>query len=194
LESRLASADVHQPAGKRSVWLKMRRIVHALLWAALPVLLAGESAFGAEKVIGAPVFEPPTISEAPTPQAAVEDIRPSGPPISLGIGLGTLLHLSGPANTVFVANETIADVQVKNTAPEFIYVTAKKPGSTVLYAADSAGHLLLNKVLEVTPGAVTIIRRSTIDTGEVPPPAPSFPVIAAQPQATASPAPAPVSR
>jgi pilus assembly protein CpaC len=50
--------------------------------------------------------------------------------------------LSGPAATVFVANPDIADVQVKS--PTLIYITAKAPGETVIYAVDASDNVLLN--------------------------------------------------
>src|SRR5229473_6996284 len=59
-------------------------------------------------------------------------VPPSGPPIVLEAGKGTLIRLSGPANTVFIANSDIADVTIKT--PSLIYVSAKAPGETALYA------------------------------------------------------------
>jgi pilus assembly protein CpaC len=55
---------------------------------------------------------------------------------------GTLVRLSGPAATVFVANPDIADVQVKS--PTLVYISAKAPGETVIYAVDAADSVLLN--------------------------------------------------
>jgi pilus assembly protein CpaC len=53
-----------------------------------------------------------------------------------------LVRLSGPAATVFVANPEIADVQVKS--PTLVYITAKAPGETVIYAVDASDSVLLN--------------------------------------------------
>ncbi len=61
---------------------------------------------------------------------------------------GTLIRLARPANTVFVANPDIADVQVKS--PELVYITAKSPGATVIYAVDSDDNVLLNAPVRVS--------------------------------------------
>jgi pilus assembly protein CpaC len=58
-----------------------------------------------------------------------------------------LVRLSGPAATVFVANPEIADVQVKS--PTLVYITAKAPGETVIYAVDATDSVLLNAPLLV---------------------------------------------
>src|SRR4029453_4344519 len=54
----------------------------------------------------------------------------------------------GPASTVFVAAPDIADVQVRS--PNMVYVFAKKPGDTALYAVDSQDRVLLNTIVRVT--------------------------------------------
>jgi pilus assembly protein CpaC len=53
-----------------------------------------------------------------------------------------LVRLTGPAATVFVANPEIADVQVKS--PTLVYISAKAPGETVIYAVDATDAVLLN--------------------------------------------------
>ncbi|MBV9964537.1 MAG: type II and III secretion system protein family protein [Alphaproteobacteria bacterium] len=70
-----------------------------------------------------------------------------GPPILLEAGKGTLIRLSRPAATVFIANPDVADVQVKS--PSLIYVNAKSPGETVLYAVDADDNVLLNAPIRV---------------------------------------------
>jgi pilus assembly protein CpaC len=68
--------------------------------------------------------------------------------MQIEIGKGTLLRLKRPAATVFVANPETADVQVKS--PTLIYVTAKAPGETVLYAVDEQEQVLFNGTIHVT--------------------------------------------
>lgn len=76
-------------------------------------------------------------------------IVPAQPPtLTLEINKGTALKLPGPAATVFVAAPDIADVQVRS--PTMIYVFAKKPGDTVLYAVDAQDRVLLNTIVSVT--------------------------------------------
>ena len=65
----------------------------------------------------------------------------------LEVGKGTLIRLSRPASTVFVASPDIADVQIKS--PELIYVSAKAPGQTVIYAVDGGDTVLLNAPVRV---------------------------------------------
>ncbi len=67
--------------------------------------------------------------------------------ISLETSKGTLIRLSRPASTVFVADPEIADVQVKS--PRLVYLTAKLPGETVVYAVDADEKVLLNQRVRV---------------------------------------------
>jgi pilus assembly protein CpaC len=80
------------------------------------------------------------------PRSATQ-IPANGMPIALEVGKGTLIRLSEPANTVFVANPEIADVQVKS--PTLVYVSAKSPGQTVIYAVDGGDQVLLNAAVRV---------------------------------------------
>ena len=68
-------------------------------------------------------------------------------PIVLEAGKGTLIRLPRPASTVFIANPDVADVQVKS--PSLIYLTAKAPGETALYAVDAEDRVLLNAPVRV---------------------------------------------
>ena len=126
-----------------------------------------------------PAAPPPQFAQAPTPQPAPAPVpiqppaagtpsqpapvaggapgRPFGqsqvvpteqPTLSLEVNKGTALKLPGPAATVFVAAPDIADVQVRS--PTMVYVFAKKPGDTVLYAVDAQDRVLLNTIVRVT--------------------------------------------
>src|SRR6516164_2492743 len=89
---------------------------------------------------------PPQAAEPSTPVAASHgggaQIPANGGRITLEVNKGTLVRLSGPAATVFVANPDIADVQVKS--PTLVYISAKAPGETVIYAVDASDSVLLN--------------------------------------------------
>jgi pilus assembly protein CpaC len=100
---------------------------------------------GAPSATGAPTATPPQ----PAISIAPADIRPTGPPVVIEIGKGTLFHLPRPAATVFVANPDIADVQVKS--PSLIYISANKttPGETVVYAVDDKDNVLVSAVVRV---------------------------------------------
>jgi pilus assembly protein CpaC len=105
-----------------------------------------------------PAATPPTSATPGTPgnpplapgggaMAAMSYIPPSGPPILLEIGKGTLIRLPRAASTVFIANPDVADVQVKS--PALIYLSAKAPGETVIYAVDANDNVLLHAPVRV---------------------------------------------
>lgn len=101
---------------------------------------------------GAAVTKPQNTVGPPNTTGALHNgtarqIRANGPPIVLEIRKGTLIHLAAPAATVFIDDPDIADVQVKS--PTLIYVSAKAPGETVLYAVDDSDHVLLNSPVRV---------------------------------------------
>jgi pilus assembly protein CpaC len=86
---------------------------------------------------------PPDIGGAPA------NIRPTGPPVVIEIGKGTLFHLPRPAATVFVANPDIADVQIKSPTLMYISANRTKPGETVVYAVDDKDNVLVSAVIRV---------------------------------------------
>jgi pilus assembly protein CpaC len=75
-------------------------------------------------------------------------VRPSGQAISIDVSKGVLISLDSNADTVFVADPTIADVQVKS--PKLIYLFGKAPGETSLYAVDANQKVLLSRPVSVT--------------------------------------------
>jgi pilus assembly protein CpaC len=94
-----------------------------------------------------PAAVPPPVRPAELPEAGARLVPPTGSPIVLEAGKGTLIRLPRPAGTVFIANPEVADVQVKS--PSLIYLTAKAPGQTALYAVDSEDRVLLNRPVRV---------------------------------------------
>jgi pilus assembly protein CpaC len=93
--------------------------------------------------------QPAVTGGAPGRPFAQSQIVPTEPPtLTLEVNKGTALKLPGPASTVFVAAPDIADVQVRS--PNMVYVFAKKPGDTVLYAVDAQDRVLLNTIVRVT--------------------------------------------
>ncbi len=79
---------------------------------------------------------------------AQELIRPTGPPIAVQVSKGLLISLDRDADTVFVANPAIADVQSKS--PRMIYLYGKDPGETSVYAVDSEQNVMLSRPVVVT--------------------------------------------
>jgi pilus assembly protein CpaC len=91
--------------------------------------------------------EPVSSSAARPLRGGASQVAANGAPIVLEVGKGTLIRLSAPAATVFIANPDVADVQVKS--PSLIYITAKSPGETVIYAVDAGDTVLLNSPVRV---------------------------------------------
>ena len=89
----------------------------------------------------------PENSARPLRGGAASQIGANGAPIVLEVNKGTLIRLTAPAATVFIANPDIADVQVKS--PSLIYISAKAPGETVIYAVDASDSVLLNSPVRV---------------------------------------------
>jgi pilus assembly protein CpaC len=67
--------------------------------------------------------------------------------INLDVGKGRLIRLGKPANSVFVANPKVADVEVKS--PTLIYVFGRASGATTLYAVSEHDEVLLNAEIRV---------------------------------------------
>jgi len=74
-----------------------------------------------------------------TPAAAQTVTRPAQD-IALSIGRGQLITVPGRMADVFVANEAVADVQIKSTNQ--LYLMGKGGGVTTVYASDSQGNVI----------------------------------------------------
>ena len=82
------------------------------------------------------------------PARAAQAVAATAKTLKLEMDKGLLVKLDRPATTVFIANPEIADVQVKS--PRLVYVMARKPGETTLYAADGNERILANMGVVVT--------------------------------------------
>ncbi len=81
---------------------------------------------------------PVTLTASPAaaqPSAA----RPSET-LNISMDTGTLVRLSSPMTDLFVANDSIADVQVRSANQ--LYVFGKKAGETTVYATDKSGRVV----------------------------------------------------
>src|SRR5437762_6124443 len=94
-----------------------------------------------------PADAPPAVQARAARGTGATQIPANGGRIVLEVNKGTLVRLTAPAATVFVANPDIADVQVKS--PSLIYLSAKSPGETVIYAVDASDSVLLNSPVRV---------------------------------------------
>lgn len=104
----------------------------------MTALLRVRTVLAAIALIAACVF-PPAIGSA---QAQSTQIGPGNESLTLEVNEGQLVRLRYPADSVFIANAQIADVNVKS--PRMIYIYGKKPGETTLYALDKHDNVVTN--------------------------------------------------
>jgi pilus assembly protein CpaC len=121
------------------------RIVFSILVASLMVAVAG------------PVF-------AQGAGSAV--LRADGPALTIPQSGGTLLRLSRPAATVFVADPAVADVQVKS--PRLIYLFGRKPGSTTFFAVDARDEVIDSRPVHVAHDVERINQAVRTISGDAP--------------------------
>ena len=67
--------------------------------------------------------------------------------LNLSQGTGSLVRLSAPMSDVFVANEAVADVQVRSNRQ--LYVFGKGPGETTVYATAANGKVVYAATVRV---------------------------------------------
>jgi pilus assembly protein CpaC len=67
--------------------------------------------------------------------------------VALSAGTGRLIQLDGAMSDLFVANDGIADVQVRSSNQ--IYIFGKAPGETTIYATNKAGRVLYSANVRV---------------------------------------------
>ena len=88
----------------------------------------------------------PLAMVAATPALAQSVIRPSQD-IAISLGHGQLVTVPGRMADVFVADEKVADVQIKS--PNQLYVMGKAGGVTTIYASNSAGQVIFSANIRV---------------------------------------------
>ncbi|MEB3415849.1 type II and III secretion system protein family protein [Alteriqipengyuania sp. WL0013] len=77
---------------------------------------------------------------APTAPARAQSVIRPASDIVLSVGRGELITVPGAMTDIFVANEAIADVQVKSQRQ--LYVFGKSGGTTTVYASNAAGDVI----------------------------------------------------
>jgi pilus assembly protein CpaC len=80
-----------------------------------------------------------TVTAATPAQAQGDSARPSET-LNLSAGTGTLVRLSEPMSDVFVAKDSVADVQVRSANQ--LYVFGKSMGETTIYATTKSGRVV----------------------------------------------------
>ena len=82
-------------------------------------------------------------SAAPAPTL----VTAGSPPIMVEVGKGVVVRLEHPANSVFVADPDVADVQAKSST--LIYLFGKTGGETTLFAVGEHDQVSLNATIRV---------------------------------------------
>ncbi|MEQ1509226.1 MAG: type II and III secretion system protein family protein [Sphingopyxis sp.] len=96
---------------------------------------------------------PTAIFAAPGQQTERDDLL-------LSVGRGRLINLPAPMVDVFVANQAVADVQVRSSTQ--LYVFGKAPGETSVYATDASGRVVYSVVTRVGNNIETIDQMLTL--------------------------------
>ena len=110
--------------------MKRNFTTRAALGTAVAAVLAGTIGTAAS----APAFAQPTA------------VRPSND-INLSVGTGRMVRLDAPMTDLFVANDAIADVQVRSSNQ--IYIFGKSAGETTVFATDRAGRTIYSANVRV---------------------------------------------
>lgn len=85
---------------------------------------------------------------APAPViAAAPSSRAAGVTLNLSQGRGQIIRLSRPMTDLFVADDKVADVQVRSST--ILYVFGKGPGVTTVSATDKAGRVVWSANVQV---------------------------------------------
>ncbi|WP_284124607.1 type II and III secretion system protein family protein [Parerythrobacter aestuarii] len=80
------------------------------------------------------------LAAGPASLANAQSVVKPSQDVVLSIGRGELISIPGSMTDVFIANEAIADVQVKSQRQ--LYVFGKAGGETTIYASNSAGDVI----------------------------------------------------
>ena len=91
---------------------------------------------------------------APSQQASAQATQNASSSIDLSVGRGRLISLPAAMVDVFVANDTVADVQVRSSRQ--LYIFGKAPGETSIYATDASGRVVYSTVARVGNNIETI--------------------------------------
>jgi pilus assembly protein CpaC len=88
----------------------------------------------------------PGYAAAPAGPRTAPSVRPSSD-LTLSVGTGRMVRLDGQMTDLFVANDAIADVQVRSANQ--IYVFGKAPGETTVFATDKGGRTIFSANVRV---------------------------------------------
>ena len=80
------------------------------------------------------------LAAVPTTTAIAQQVASPSQDIVLSIGRGELITVPGTMTDVFVANDGVADVQIKSQ--QQLYVFGRSGGETTIYASDAGGNVI----------------------------------------------------
>jgi pilus assembly protein CpaC len=86
-------------------------------------------------------------ASAPTPAMAQGAAVAPAHDLTLSVGAGQMVRLDTPMSDVFVASDTIADVQVRSANQ--IYIFGRSAGQTTVYATNAAGRVVYSANVRV---------------------------------------------
>lgn len=82
------------------------------------------------------------------PSAAQTLVETRNRDVTLFAGQGKLIKLENPAETVFLANPDVADIEIKS--PRLLYIYGKAIGETTLFVIDDQEEVTLSSVVKVS--------------------------------------------
>jgi pilus assembly protein CpaC len=95
-----------------------------------------------------------TLVSAPAQQASAQAVQNASSSVDLSVGRGRLISLPAAMTDVFVADDKVADVQVRSSRQ--LYIFGKTPGETSIYATDASGRVVYSTVARVGNNIETI--------------------------------------
>ena len=101
--------------------------------------------FSPKLLLASLALAPVAASVAPANAQTV--IRPTSQDLVLSIGRGQLVNVGGAMADVFVANDAVADVQIKSQRQ--LYVFGKSGGTTTVYASNARGDIIWSANIRV---------------------------------------------
>jgi pilus assembly protein CpaC len=87
------------------------------------------------------------LATLPAAPANAQTVMRPAQDIVLSVGRGQLITVPGSMSDIFVANDSVADVQVKSARQ--LYVFGKSGGETTLYASNAAGDVIWSANIRV---------------------------------------------
>lgn len=108
----------------------------------------------AQASLGAALAAAATFATTVSVPAAAQTVQSAGNEVLLSVGRGRLVSLPSSMSDIFIADDKIADVQVRSSRQ--LYIFGKTPGETSVYATDSSGKVVYSATIRVGNNIETI--------------------------------------